>query len=257
MPADAADDHVILLMAHLIPLDGSTWIADVPYLPAGPLAVDQRGLPRRAGKNGRGKVQGGLQVERNTMGKHFGGVSRLMAVTAIVTCAFAVPTAADPSEALLVMTWQGTGGITAETPYEAEALRALLPGFEVAINQRTVEGASEVSIVVRKGGSDILLIHANGDAVGSITAVGDGVADEAGLTIGKSTFADFGPPEFVDCYLQEETDTPLVICEERDSFITHLFATPKRVKAGDDGRVPTQAIPPQSILKRMVWYAAG
>jgi len=171
--------------------------------------------------------------------------------------------AADPAagaaqpEVALVMTWQGVGGITAETPYEAEALRALLPGYEVAVSRRTVEGMSEVSLVVRRGGRDVLILHSNGDAVGSITAVGDGVADESGLTIGKSTFADYGPPDFTDCYLQEETDTPLVVCDERDSFISHLFATPKSVKAGDDGRVPPAAIPPQSVLKRMVWYAAG
>ncbi len=176
---------------------------------------------------------------------------------ALAAYAAADPAGAVQAETALVMSWQGVGGITGETPYEAEALRALLPGYEVAVSRRTVEGMSEVSFVVRKDGRDMLLIHNNGNAVGSITAVGDGVADEAGLTIGKSTFADFGPPDFVACFIQEETDTPLIVCEEPDSFVTHLFATPKQVKAGDDGRVPQQAIPPQSVLKRMVWYAAG
>ncbi len=182
-----------------------------------------------------------------------------MIVAAIVAYAFvAVPaTVAEQPEAALVMSWQGVGGITAETPYEAEALRALLPGYEVAVRRRLVEGMSEVSFVVRKDGRDMLLVHSNGNAVGSITAVGDSVADEAGLTIGKSTFADFGPPEFSECYLEEETDMALVACGEPDSFITHLFATPKRVEAGTDGRVPPSAVPPGSVLKRMVWYAAG
>lgn len=193
------------------------------------------------------------------MRKSRSGISGLFIATAVLAGAYvAAPvTATDRPEIILVMSPLGVSGITAETTFDAEALRALLPGYEIAVSRRTVEGMSEVSFVVRKDGRDMLLVVPNGDAVGSITAVGDGVADEAGLTIGKSTFADYGPPEFADCYLQEETDTPLVVCDQRDSFISHLFATPKRVKAGDDGRVPIEAIPPQSVLKRMVWYAAG
>lgn len=193
------------------------------------------------------------------MEKIYSGICGLVVATAIVACAFVVTpvTAADQTYAPLVMTWQGVGGIPADTPYEAEALQALLPGYDVVVSRRTVEGMSEVIFLVRKDDRDMLVVHSNGNAVGSITAVGDGVADEAGLTIGKSTFADYGPPEFVDCYLQEETDTPLVVCDQRDSFITHLFATPKPVKSSDDGRIPPEAIPPQSVLKRMVWYAAG
>ena len=160
-----------------------------------------------------------------------------------------------PSGVQPTVTGKSVGGITRDTLYEADALRAALPGYEIAIRRVTLEGLSQVSFTARKDGQDIMRIEGADGRVSHVQIMGTGIADEHGMTVGVSTFKDFDGDVEERCLVNEIRDgSSEVSCESATPAITYAFAAASPVRVDANGGVRRSSVPAESVLVRITWY---
>ncbi|MBW8283806.1 MAG: DUF1131 family protein [Rhizobium sp.] len=167
----------------------------------------------------------------------------------------AKPPSSAPSVGQPIVTGKGVGGITRDTSYDADALRAALPGYEIAVRRVTLEGVSQVSFTARKNGQDVMRIEGMDGRISHVQVTGSGIADEHGMTVGLSTFKDFTGDVEERCLVNEMRDgSSAVSCESATPAITYAFAAASPVRVDANGSVRRSSVPPQSVLVRITWY---
>ena len=153
----------------------------------------------------------------------------------------------------LVVHHAGVGALTTATPFDADALRQALPGFTVKANRISIEGMSEVRYQVLSG--DELMLSITGEQViYTIDAYGAGIADETGMTIGRSRFADFQGSVEDNCWVMEEEGGGSVGCYGADPAVTYFFGIDTPVYPDTDGILHRASVPSAAKLERMLWY---
>jgi len=157
----------------------------------------------------------------------------------------------------LIVTHSGVGGITSQTPYDADALRQALPGYDLEIKRISAEGVSEMYFIVRKDGRDVMRIEGMDGRVSAIRLSGDGIADERGMEIGHSKFMDFKGRVERACTIQEEQDAAVIMCQSDDDAILYFFSSPEPVFPDADGALRRSSVPRSSPLTEIMWYPTG
>jgi hypothetical protein len=178
----------------------------------------------------------------------------LVASAAFVALAAFAPAASAGSKVDIIVTSEGVGGINSKTPFDAEALRALLPGYEVSTKTASDEGMASQVLVVRLDGKDMIEIDGDAGKVFTMRIVGAGISDDRGMTIGSSTFADYKGSVEDGCMAVEQRNGTDVVCQSEILALSYSFASPAEVKTDSDGILHRSGVPAESLLTRMLWY---
>lgn|GEM_PF-2006663 len=154
----------------------------------------------------------------------------------------------------LVVSHTGIGGVTSRTAYEADALRQALPGLEIETRRISAEGMSEMVFIARKDGGDVMRIEGMDGRVSAIRISGAGIADERGMTIGRSGFTDFKGDIGRDCSVREDREGATLLCQSEDEAIMYFFTSPMPVFLNADGSIRLNTLPATAPLTGMLWY---
>ncbi len=162
--------------------------------------------------------------------------------------------AADDGVPPLVVHHKGVGALTMTTSFDADVVRAALPGYTVKAKRISAEGMSETLLQVFR--NDELMLRIVGEqTIYTIDAYGNGIADETGMTIGRSTFADYRGSVEDNCWvLEEEGNSGAVSCYSPDPAITYFFRINHAVFPDTDGNLHRASVPSAAKLDRMLWY---
>ena len=178
--------------------------------------------------------------------------------SALAAYADAGPAATGPlapaASAGLIVTHSGAGGITSKTPYEADALRQALPGYDLEVKRVSVEGMSEMYFIARKDGREAMRIEGAEGHVSSMRFSGPGISDARGMMIGHSTFMDFKGQVERDCNLLEEQDAAIIMCQSEDDAIHYYFTSPTPVLEDAGGGLRRSSVPRSAPLTGLMWY---
>lgn len=171
----------------------------------------------------------------------------LLAAVLLAACAGEPepPPAAD--DGALVLSDDGLGGLSAETPFDTAAVRAALPaGFAVEVHP----AAAGPGVWALRDGLLVLEVSAGADGlVGRIDAASDQVAGPTGARTGQS-YVDAGG-DAMRCDPGVGEFAARVVCRpRRGSPLRYVFA-----HAAAPGTEPTDDQLAAALLERIVWTA--
>ncbi|WP_334174183.1 DUF1131 domain-containing protein [Pseudoxanthobacter sp.] len=164
------------------------------------------------------------------------------------------PAAATVSGPAVRFTAAAAGPVTPGTAYSAQALRALLPGFEVKPIQTATEADVTSALAAFSGGLQVMqFIRGSDGKIGQVFGVSPLTVGPAGERLGM-TLSQLGIPR-QSCRMGGELWTDMAICPSRGAAnVSLVFAVPQY-------RGPLDQLPPAAELagaelQRLIWRPA-
>ena len=161
---------------------------------------------------------------------------------------------ADPA-ASLVITADGVGGLTRDTPYDVAAVGLALPGYDAAEGERSSEGIAYPVIEVSRGGELVMTVEGteDGTTIDRIWIEKHDNNDGLGFPIGAATTDIFPDGAPTDCLPGVEENSGSAFCPAPSA--PNLAYVLDGEWDGPDGTIPPADVLNTWQLRTMYWRA--
>ncbi len=156
----------------------------------------------------------------------------------------------------LVLSADGVGGITADTPYTLAAIQAALPGFSVKKGKIQYEEAVSSAFYVELDGKLVMVIEGNdANHVASFKIYHSLVTGPSGLHIGDSIAKVRTKVALGQCYWGGEEMEGKITCFPPQGPINYIFIPPNTINPEDNNDLTPETMPAATLLARFDWSA--
>ncbi len=156
----------------------------------------------------------------------------------------------------LVLSADGVGGITADTPFTLAAIQAALPGFSVKKGEIQFEEVSSSVFYVELNGKLVMVIEGNdANHVASFKVYHRLVTGPSGLHVGDSIAKVRTKVALGQCYWGGEEMEGKITCFPPQGSVNYIFIPPDTINAEDNSDLTPETMPATSLLTRFDWAA--